>query len=568
MSSSDKIYLVRSSGYILGPYSKKEVQNNISNGTFSFYDDLLKPQSTGLALQDHVEFKEFINNLSMQNHFTNFIVSVTDKLTMTNKMRKTDQTHTVTKTEDFTNPATSTLQDTDKAEEIPFKVLDQHKSSAKPLTTNQYQSTFEHKQAVKKKVSNIVKRVWQFITLTTVIVSCFVLFQLAVVPYQVKQKLIKSIQEDGLRLYKAKNYKEALVFFQKGLNAKLLTSDEKKILSLIFLSENQLEKAESLMRKTQSSYSKDEVFLIKALINLKERSYSSAKKNLLSIKNGKTREASINLALLHWIQKDYQTSLKYIREVKDSGYDRELLSYLQILNQVALNGNTAQIMQAINNSLVKSPEYSQELYLLLAYLHSTQNNKKQVQYYVKKSLDMDPNFQDSYQYSPWLHSSYFKNWAYLFPYCEKIFAVDQEDIYLKAFYGFCYLKNNQSREAFKFFEKAKNQNPNDELILSLYAYKLFLEGSDSKAEVILENLKSDYHLPYILKARMAEKNEQWSFALRTWETFFNKNPKHLSAIAGLAMAHYNSGNISESKFYKEKGLAYYPHHVLLLSLKN
>ena len=105
----------------------------------------------------------------------------------------------------------------------------------------------------------------------------------------------------------------------------------------------------------------------------------------------------------------------------------------------------------------------------------------------------------------------------------------------------------------------------------MYAYLLMLEGKDVELEQVLSLI--DYNdlkqpLPYILKARFFERKQDWARALTVWKDLLSFSARHLSGLAGVAVANYQLGDHSTAEVYRNKGLSEYHYYVRLLSYGN
>ena len=554
--SSDKIYLIRSSGYILGPYSKKEVEKMIQNGSVSFNDEAIKPESIGRAIQDHPDFSDYVNKMDMQTRVTNFIMNLSGDFTK--KTRKLSEDESVTKT------VTNTLNmegNLSGAEDASFELVGKKNTNKH----SKFKPKSESDRIAHEKVSRYVKRTWQFIIASTIAIAGFILFQLFAVPYYQNMQLSEQIKTEGLFLYNSGDYKNSLTLYNKGYENNLLTTNDKKRILWLFLANDNIAKAEDVLKEIKPTLSSDENLLLEGIMDLYDKSYSSAKNNLSSIKN-KKQEAWFSLALLDWITKDYKSSELKVDQLVAVGYNRGAVFYLKILNLINVRSDTEGTFATIIYALNNSREFHQEILLLRAYLQSLTKDSD-MENTVKELLNKDPYFYKQAKYDAFMPVSMLFDWSYLLPYCEKIFNTDPDNAYLNALYGFCFLKNQRYRQASQYIEKSKNQKPQDELILSIYAYNLMLEGDFSKAETVLGSIeKPTAKLPFILKAKVFEQDEQWKFALNQWDQLLRSSPYHISAIAGLATNNYRLEKRRNMVTYRDMGLNRYPYHIDLLKL--
>lgn len=190
---------------------------------------------------------------------------------------------------------------------------------------------------------------------------------------------------------------------------------------------------------------------------------------------------------------------------------------------------------------------------------------------ITKLLNQDPYFIEEYSYSPLIAKNKL-NWTKIYPYCREIFRSDPQKSLYQALYGLCLIKTNQLNQAKINIEKAKNQEPENSLFISLYAYLLIHQKESSqKIEQTLSLINyessSINKLPLIMKARFFEKDKYWDSALLVWKDLLNKDSSHLSALAGIAFSSYQAGDTKTGGFYRKKVLNEYPYHIKLLSLE-
>ncbi len=560
MSESVKKYLIRSSGCILGPYNKEEIEGLIEDGTLSINDEVIDPCSIAFYLQDHFEFTDFIQSLSMENRLTNFVMNFSGKIsTVTRKTVKMDSedTQTITKPIDQEENLT-------QVEDADFELIE--KKPQQESDSSQYKTAKESDQIIRKKVRSTIKRFWQLIVVFSVAIFGFIFFNEFIHPYQKKKNLLEKIKVEGVNFYNAGNYEQSFKIFKEGSEKNILDVEEKKVLLNILIQQRKTEQAGILLGEIESSLSQSHIALVKGLIAFFENSYSSAESFFSQVQGDDKDLGLLNLILLKWVQKDYQGVLNRTNDMILRGYERGIIFYLKNFSLIKLGIEKKQIKNYIKNNLKSSPEYYQELMLLLAYLYVEEGNLKEIERLVTNILDWDYDFYREYSYNSLVPVDIL-NWSFLFPYCDRLFKIDMDNYLLTALYGFCNLKIGSDKKGFQYIEKSKNQNPKNDLIISMYVYSLIQNEFFVKAETFLNRIKkSSYKLPYILKARFFEHKKEWNLALTYWETLLKIDPYHLSAIGGMAFCNYKIKNYDNIKIYKDRGLDLYPYYVKLLSL--
>ena len=100
MEDINKKWLVKSDSVILGPYTAKEIKQLVSDSLISINDEVTEPFTFWWTLQDHPEFKDFAQNVTIQTRVTHLITGVKSRLqTITGKTEKSaEKTQTITST--------------------------------------------------------------------------------------------------------------------------------------------------------------------------------------------------------------------------------------------------------------------------------------------------------------------------------------------------------------------------------------------------------------------------------------------------------------------------------------
>ena len=579
MSDLEKKFLVRSSGQILGPFSKREVIDLIKQGRISSFDEVAEPYAIWFYLEDHAEFKTILNTMDFQTRLTNFVTKITSSIstnsnsTTKNSLGEKNLTRTDTKT--LTGRKGMNLDSHIKqaAREVEVQVMEKPKleSSAK------YQSRRDREETIRRKVNKTVTTIWFLIVFFTLAVGGYIIYNEFVVPFQKKQEIVKQLNTEGKRFYEAGNYKKALFYYEKAYSQNVLQSKDLLLLGGIYFQENKRQKLSLILDDfLKLSQSKTENWLLlNGLLSFLRNDFTQAENYFTQAANKNRIEALLNLSILKWKMRDYTRSLSYLNEVTKKGYERGLVFYLKALNLFFQN-KTEELISYIDKELLITKEISitrefhQELYFMLAYSYLKQGKTDQFEKTLAAFFNEDPFLFREYKYSPFIAVKEL-NWAYFYPYCKSLFDTDPKKDVLNALYGFCHLKAGKIKRGSRFIKEAKNREPHNPLFLSLYAYFLILKGESSlQAEQVLSLI--DYNisrqkqlLPYIIQAYFFEQKKDWGRALTAWKSLLSLSPKNLSGLAGMAVSSYKLGDHLKGDLYKKRGLDEYPYFVRLLS---
>lgn len=583
MSEIDKKWLIKSDDVILGPYTKSEVKQLISDALVSINDEITEPCTFWWSIQDHPEFKNFAKSINLQTRITNLITGMGSRLTTTGKTDKHRQ-------------GTQTFTDTASAEEADFKPLEVEKALQPPTDKTQtesapadFQSKLEIQREAVRKTQKIIKRLWHLIILISVGVLSYIAYREVFVPSQKKVETLVNVRGVGMKAYKDGNELEALKHLSEGWKRNLLSDEEKVALASLLLQKKETEKVSEVINSLSSSYfNKIEVLNLQGLLHLLEKNLQVAESFFLNAyeirkESDETPIRSlINLALLNYIRGNTTDTEKFANQLMGLGYERGFLYYLKILNNLtpALKKEeqnektkdipTDKIQKDIHFFMKIDAEYKQEFYVLLAWLNRQDKDTRED--YIRKALNEDPYFIEEYNYDLFTGNRLL-DWSYLMPYCKDLFKEDTESALSNGFYAFCHIRSGLKKEAEVYLETARKQAADNPLIASIYSYNLMENGKMEEAESILEMIQDNnnefpYTIPYTLKARIYTLRKEWPLAILALKTLLSINSGHISGLGGMAYASFQTGNNKDYMTHKERALRMYPHYKKLLSLKN
>ena len=580
MSDSEKKFLIRSSGQITGPFDKKEVIDLIKRGVISIFDEVAEPFAIWQYLQDHRDFEQTVHSMDFQTRLTNFITQLSGKVSTISRTVKTTDSGTDSLGQ-TSGEHSIKLKSHEKqsAQEVKFEVLDQPKKQSKSY--GKYTSQKDSEEIIRKKVSSIIKIIWQVMVVFALSIGAYILYKEVILPIQTKQAVSEELKTEGLNLYEAGNYKKALIIFERAYSRNILQDEEKLLLASFFLQQNKLQKADLILDELSDSHllQSGNGFLLNGLISFFREDISKAEKYFNQALKQREEVALVNLSILKWKKGDYQRSLFYLDRLMKMGYERNITFYLKALNMLSQN-QISSLADYINGELLLSQEqslakeYRQELYLMLAYSYMQEQKSEELAKTVNSLLNEDPFFYTEYKYSSFMAVGSL-NWNYFYTYCKSIFESNSKSNLFNALYGFCYLKAGKLKQGSSYVEQAKNGAPDNPLFLSLYAYLLMLKGEDFQSEQALDlidydRLKQEQQkqvLPFILKARFFERRQDWARALTAWKDFLSFKIGHLSGVSGVAVTSYKLNDYSTFDVYKNRALNTYPYHVNLLSIE-
>ena len=592
MSDTKNKFLIRSSGEILGPYSKEELVTLIKKGKVSIFDEVTEPFKIWVFLENHIDFKKAVQSINIQTRLTNFLTQVSIGISLS-KSKTKDQTKTAD-TKSFTQ------DQKDLPQEVSFNLISKsdqkHRKSEKKISVQrvdnplfqQNKTIQQQEEKLEKKIGFLVRFTWRFIILTSFLVFAFLFYKISYIPIKEKKEIIKKLNLKGKSYYKAGDFKRAFPFFEKAQS--YLTKEEKFYFAILLLHNNQLEKANLIKEEiTDPALLQKEAWtLFEGLSYFYSRRYSEAERSFQNVilKNNKEtiNQALLNLALLKLETRQYNEFISETKQLLKRSFQRGVMWYLEALSFLK-EGNLTKLEYYLLNRFDLEGEFSnlrdksfiieykQELLFLLAYTYMKKEKPNEKNTIIKRLLNQDPYFIEEYAYSPFIAKNKL-NWTLLYPYCNEMFNVDPEESLTQALYSLCLIKTNQRQKARIYIERAKSQEPENSLFIALYAYLLMVEKEKTqKIEQVfsLINYESkstrENNLPFIIRARFFEQAEYWESALLVWKDLIGRDLNHISALTGISFNSYQIGDNSTSRLYRKKVLGYYPYHLKLLPLE-
>ena len=570
----EKKWLVRSSNIILGPYTKPEIKVLLKQSALVVHDEVTAPCTFWRALKDHPEFQDIVTSFRSKNPLSHLVTSLSGKLTST--FTASDPTKSLT--EEITDTLES-KQDTQplmketRTQKIPFSPEETAQPSppalekSPPPRPRQKQASPEQKA---KKTSFVF---WFAGALVLAGVSGYAVFQEVLRRKAEKTRSFSGdiIREAALSAYKAGNYEEALQNFSAGLEENLLGTEEKLLMISLLLQQNRSAEAEGLLESVPENERTDTRFpLVQGLLALHEKRFPLAEKLFAEAEIHHSKIALLNLSLVKFFEKDHKASLAYVEKLIQSGWPRGIVFYLKALNQTALSPKSADIEKSLAGYLEKTPEYHQEIYLLQAYLSALKGDKKKTEELVGEVLNRDPYFYRDYHYDSFAAVNLL-GWSALSGYCDQVFKTVPQSALFNALKGFCLLKAGADPEGVSFIERAKAQAPEDPVILSVYGFYLIQSGLFRPAEEVLElsalrHNKRNLPLPHVMRGYLYESRGEWASAFQSWKRALSLDSYHITALAGIAVAAFHLRKSKDTAYYRERGLALYPHNRRLLIL--
>ena len=533
----EKKWLIKNNNQIIGPFTEREVKEELAKGYISPFATACVPgQTFWVFISAYPEFPGRTDTTKLTEFATALRTSFTKTYTFGSRTIPSDQQSKIT---DSVSDSSSEVQ------EVPYKEVERSPE-------------FALMEKRKKKVHTVL------IVCSAVVFIVCALFMFLNRESNLSESGDQLISSHSGRVYfDTGNYSRAIKVWDEERNRKNLNRDDEILLqTLQFQLNNNISRGEALMRLYEDRGVNTELKkMIRALIQLKTDNLQSAKPLLIELMNNSQSQeikkvAFANLALLSAKTQD----CRFFKEYAVNHFENKNLIHFA-LSLCLLQSKSISVDQQIKaENLLKKisqrpQDYYQEAIVGLAYIRYQKG--QEVLSLIEKLLDSDPYLTSKYHYNVYIDRKIY-SWPQLLPLCEQIYSSKKDDKLMITFYAYCLVRSHHYELAQEFIKKASLIDSVDVLIKTIYAYVTGFINLKSQSVLILgdaiqSNSDMKYMLPYILQAQFCAENEDWECAVQNWRLVLKNTPDSLSGLGGLAYAKYNQGHYAEAKVYMDRG---------------
>lgn len=579
MQRDELLWLVKSSGRILGPFPTERIAELLRTREISVLDEVSTPLRRWQTIQYHDEFREVVDSLRKAN------LSERTEATWTPTNTALTQTLTDVNDGDLTEEITERLGSfTATAKEIVIHDLDEQPSNQAlvPQGAARYAPSHAQNTAIQRQVEKNTRGLWLMTILVLVLVGGFIVykrfsaggFDLRATPSGIKQNIMS--------LMNAGKYREALremrAYYpdpvQAGdlaiyYGALLITLEQQTVpgrRALKWVADNRPLEAK-------------QAYTGMAVADLYDGQWESAQQNLDRAlrTDGDFAPAILNMSAMYMHRNDpVRAKAMALRANKVNPRAAEAMlawseAELALSKDGRVANDLAQVHRALNEFQDRHWNYDAETRFYNLYFdflrHERSMDDKIMAY-----LDRDPRLTSDHRQSYLIYSARY-GWKSLARYCEQM--VEQlggQGARLATLLAACHAHEGRWDLARRDIERAVNREPKDPLVQAWYSYILYESGDPAQASVVLAranelNRSGAYNLPMLLQARFCQDKEDVQCARRMWQGLQERDLEYLPAVSGLAWTNSRQKNYGEAMKIIERGLKISPEYIPLLTLR-
>ena len=539
--TEEKKWLIKNNNYILGPFTESEVKVELTK-------DYISPFA--MACLPGQEFWGFI---AVYPEFVHYADST--KLTQFTKSLRTDitQTHRL------------------GIQTEPFHLQGGAKDSGSTLSPEAQAFLHQEMDIQTDEINTIQKykkKINLFIIACSIVICSILVFIMLNKPSTLDENNAASLHLLGRAYFDSGNYLKAKKVWEEERNKGGNLSEANTLLFQIlkFQLNNDFSQAETIMSTDESAgVNMESKQMIQALIELKTDNALSAERLLNELietsQSKKLKKAAFaNLALLSARNAAKNENCDFFNKYIESEFGNRNLVYFAhsfcLLQSQSVSVDQRTKAERYLKEITQAPDYQeapyyQEALLGLVYIKYMKGEK--VLPLITTLLDSNPYLTQSYYYDIHIDRGIY-SWPQLFPLCEKIYSIKQDNRFFIIFYAYCLVRSHHYELAQKLIKKATVMNSEDVLTKAVNAYITGFIGMERRFALVLgdalrSNSDMKYMLPYILQARFCEESMDWNCAIKNWRQVLSHRPDSIAVLGNLAYAKYKQGHYEEAQEY-------------------
>jgi len=562
-------WIIRIKGHISGPFVKNEILEMIESNRLSAKDEVNKSLRQWIYVKNASELYDF----SSQTQTDVPAIKKRRESSKKNWMKDTVILDPSLQSEEPEKEEKKNEVIEQKKEKPILKELNLGNSEVIDYKVDEFEETpkkssaqFETIEQVKQKASitsqKAVKYVWVWILIISIGALLFYFSK-----HQKSSQPLVSELPYGRQLFNQSAYAKALTIFKKSTVEN--DSDRLKLASMLVQLEEDTYQAQINIEKINN-------------LAQTEQSRVQILKGIIAHQNHdlKTAEASFNPALvnspflgtLHTVMLNINDRGKALNILNQTDFSHESISKnknLLLLLKAYLNISNTEDHSALTELLASNHgDYKQEALLLLLY-RQVLANREEYHTTVKQVLDQDPYLTKEYKSDILSYTPLFIWKELLLDICSNISSKLDSQSHFITLKSLCLTQAGLNIDALRNIEKARTQSPRDPLINSVY---VFISSKNNLDEhTLLEHSlqqNQSYILPFILKARFCQNQEDVYCTHNNWSQVRQKNHLSLPAISGEAWSYSKMGKNEEAQNLIQTGLSISSRYRPLLQLKD
>lgn len=147
------------------------------------------------------------------------------------------------------------------------------------------------------------------------------------------------------------------------------------------------------------------------------------------------------------------------------------------------------------------------------------------------------------------------DWDNLLPQCNQIANQSANETNKKLFISLCYLRSGQTEKAQQLISEVSKINPQNKFLKLMYAYLFYKIGSSNDALTYLKNIDMENFVTVnLLNGYICIQSQDYNCAHQKFNKVLQTHPNNYEAIYGEALTLYKEGKEDSSKIFLNKAI--------------
>ncbi|WP_413577304.1 tetratricopeptide repeat protein [Bdellovibrio sp. HCB290] len=573
VSNTDKVWLIKSSTRVLGPYSIEEVTTLLKTRQISIIDEIRLPVGRWSYIRENQRFMDIIRTIreEQDNSPEN---TMTQSIPHNTSFTKTEPTvdreeHTLTPVP----PVQSQMKDISAATERPVA------KSSLPGAGVSYGTAHDARvQGKIRQQSNALR--WAVMGIAAVVaLGIYVTLgnRQSATSGNYDELVSQAIRYKSVGLYdkSLQSYKAASMIKEPDLDtqiqmAPVLISEDRQTLQ----GRRVLEKA--IVQENRQRGDLVDAYLGIAVSYMMDGDLKEAENTLQKAIGHEPFNiaARLNLAIVEMKKGNYHEAMRKFENVlsKDPGnvmaiYGRSMAA-MEVAKATSDLSYLKNVVADLQHALNKAYLLRQELSLFLIYSYNFMGDVDAMNQAIVKFLNETPGTSKHYTHS--LNVDWrFTQWDYLEKYCSEVYARSIPSAEFKAVRAICLMEINRDTDADKLLKEAISEGPKDPYVLAAQAAYLKKMGRAPEALAILKMPElTSLNVRDRLMGDICIANHDVNCAQGAFTRVYEKNPASGPALYGLAWVVLKRKDRNAASNYTRAGLQAEPTFIPLLEMRD
>lgn len=580
-NDSERLWLVKSSTRILGPFNLAELTEQLRSRQVSIIDEIRQPDGRWSYVREHKLFLDIVKNIREEQ---DSLPENTMTQSIAQHTTTTTRTDAINAVEDMTKTPVLPHHDLTPSPLVKEKIKDvtpskETASSSVKISAKNYGTANDSRVQGKIQKKSEIWR-WGIITVS-LLVAAVVSFTLV---RKNKQRNLgaEELMARALRYKTLGLYEKSLNYYLKSVKLKEPDFESQVQMAPVLISEDrQSLQGRRILERALVQEDRDRAGIVEAYLGIAV-SYimdGDLKQAEDTIQKATGYEpfnlsALLNLGIIHLKTGNYEEAMRDFSSIYRKNPQSALALFGRALSTLEYSKaksdqNVLQVLiRDMKVNLQKTYYLRQELLLFYVYTFNLLNDVDGLNQAVIHFLSQMPGQAKNFVH-PLQVEWRFTQWDYLEKYCAEIYSKQSPNPELKALRAICLMEVNRDVEAAKLLQESMAEAPKDPYVLATQATYLAKIGRYPEAMTILKMPElASLQIKNFLLSDICIKTQEVKCVQGASTQLYSSDPINAVALYGLAWAAKSSQDRTKAFDYVNAGLKSEPNFLPLLELRD